>query len=211
MSKFTTVVVIVIVFLIGFLMIRYSTDNMKPSNSGNMKTSNKEITSTMPVVKQSLMPNFEGWREFSPASGKFKVMFPSIPQNTSDSILDKRLNQLLEYNTFIATEENGPVVVVTTITYPKEIEGKHVEETLRGLVDDMLVRNKKNTLEYANLETLSSHPSLDFSLMSGELSIVGKIIVHKNMVYILTMANELTMFNSDELNFFLNSFILNDK
>ncbi len=205
MPRFSTVVIVVIAILLGFLMIRHSMDSIERPDS------DKDVKAAVSVAEQPLVPSFEDWREFSPPSGAFKVMFPSIPQNTSDSILDRRLGVFLEYNTFIAPEENGPIIVVTTIAYPKNIEEKQVEETLRGLVDDMLIRNKKNKLEYANLEMSSPHPSLDFSLISDQLLMIGKVILDKNMAYILTMANERAVFNSDELKFFLNSFTLNDK
>jgi len=200
MSRALTLVVVAIVVIGAFIMLRSHHDITRSAQDG---------FNTQEITAQS-NPNFQNWREFVSASGHFKVMLPSLPQHVSDKIVDPQTKELRKYETFITVGDNGEAFMVSSITFSRNIEEEIGGESLKAIINDMLLRNKINKLNSMNPSVHHSFYAFEFSITSGDLLISGKIFAKGNTVYLISMINKSDSFDEKELNFFLNSFDINN-
>lgn len=198
MSRTLTILIAILVLIGSFLMIRYAKDSYKilpfdeknPLNSPN---------------------NFQDWKEFSESDGKFQALFPVLPQHAADKIADPITKEPRMYDMYASASDSGAGFIISAITFPEKIDQKDVNDVLRSAVNDVLARNKENTLNMGKVEKFNDLDSLDFTIENKEVKVAGKVILHDNMLYILSMADKASDFDHNKLKFFINSFKILDK
>lgn len=198
MSRTIPLIGIVIVILVGFLVFHYA----KETNQ------NSSLNTKEPLVSSSVSSEIDlhKWRQFSPSSGKFKVMLPGIPQHVTEMIKDSKSLESRKYDTYATGEENGPMFMLSTIVLKEPINLPETEEVLKKMLQEILARNENNNLKTMKFSNFHNLRALDFSMANGELLIAGKIFAHNNTIYILSMVNKSDIFNPRELSFFIDSF-----
>lgn len=197
MTRTLTLLILLAVIVGGFLVIRNSSHLVKDS-----------IDTENPATPT----DFSHWREFTSKKENFKIIFPGLPQHATDKISDPWTGELRKYDTFVAADNEGPALMISVITFPKNIHAEaDLEEKLKKVVNEMLLRNSDNRLKSMDMNGYRGAKSLDFAMTNGELIIKGKVFAHKNKLYILSMIGHQDMFNPAMLNYFINSFqILNE-
>jgi hypothetical protein len=203
MTRLTTILIAILVLIGSFLFIRYIKDSYRllPFNEKNPLDagSNKPLS------------NFLNWKEFNHTDGTFTALFPVLPQHVTDKIADPITKESRKYDMYAAADENGTGYLVSTTTFPEKIDPKNVEIVLRSAVNDMLSRNKDNKLKITKAGKFNDSDSLDFALENNQVKVAGKAIIHDNILYVLSMADQSADFNNEELTFFINSFQILEK
>jgi hypothetical protein len=124
----------------------------------------------------------------------------------TDKITDPKTKAPRKYDTFVAGNEKGPAFMISAITNPSSDNEEPSDETLKQIVNEMLVRNKDNKLNKMELSRFREFKALDFSMTNGEIIIAGKVFSRGETLYVLSMINKSKAFNQQELEFFINSF-----
>lgn len=198
MSRSITILIALIVVLFGFLMLRSFYSDTTPAIDPKM--------TPLAQVKPAAEGNFQNWREFSSATKRFKVLFPTLPQHVADKVPDSKTGEMRKYETFIAADDHGGAVMISAITFSRNVQGETGE--LNAAITDILSRNKENNLKDMKPSRFRDRPAMDFAISSKEMSIAGKVFANGNTIYVLSMIDKNEMFNPQELAFFVNSFEL---
>jgi len=201
MSRAITLLIILVVILAGFLTFRFSQNVKMPPSINEEAPPQKQPNSNL--MEGS---DYHKWREYSSSKGHFKIMLPGIPQHVTEQMTDPKTHELRKYDTIIAGGEGGPAFMVSIITLTKPVNSQNREEFLKNLVTEMLERNQDTKLKTMQMGNFHEFPSLDFSLTNGNVLVVGKVFVHDETVYVLSMANNSEVFNPQDLRFFIDSF-----
>lgn len=207
MSRFLKVVIALIVLLAVFLAARFFNqyfsespynyeDVAQPIHNFSSKDSDSEGT------------GLQNWREFIAPYGHFKVSFPTLPQHVTDSVVNDKTKEVTKYNTFVSTTEQGAVYIVSAISFPFPIASSDAKEVLKTIVMDMLQRNQENKLQTMDYGNFREFQSLDFILTNDKAIISGKVLLHGDMVYVLSVIDSRDHFDKKKLEFFENSFDL---
>ena len=206
MSKMLTISIAVIVVIIGYLTI----DHLKTDHTLIAEAVHPESSNNASLKAERKGNNFTplSWQEFHSASGKFEVKLPVPPQISSDYLFDKKINEQLKYDTYVAHDKAGPIYMITAITFPYDIQNEKLEETMKQVIYDMIARNKNNKLEYLTVDKLDKGMKIHFALFNGEFAVVGKVLAKRDTVYMLTMVDSEKIFDRDELNYFVDSFVI---
>jgi hypothetical protein len=191
-----------ILILAAFLIFRSVTDYRGASSPQAPELEKLETTS-----EERQTPQFEKWREFSATDGDFRVLLPSLPQHVKDKFEDPLTKEPRKYDVFVTTESEQPVFMIGAITFPRELKkGEETEKTLRAIIDQIASKNPHNKLQSVAMKEFRAFPAIDFTIDNGDATMGGKAFMFKNILYILTMANNKKAFNQSELDFFINSF-----
>jgi hypothetical protein len=203
MSRIWSVLIGVVLLFVAFLIVRSFKDSYESSSP--------EEPAQHAGVSAEALPEFQNWREFKDAEGKFKVLLPSLPQHVKDRFPDPLTHVFRKYDAFVITDST-PMIMIGAITLPEKLEGaQETEKVLKAVVDQIMSNNSKNHLESLVSGKFRSNPAIDFSMINGDATIVGKVFAHENTVYILTMGSSSVLFNPKEFSFFVNSFEPLDK
>lgn len=198
MSKIMTVLIAILVLIGSFLVIR------------NVKDSYK----VLPIDEKNPLKsisNFQNWKQVDQTDRTFDALFPAHPQHVIDKIPDPITKEPRKYDMYAAADEHGTGFIISTITFPEKVDDKDIDAMLKRAVNDVLERNKENKLKMTKAGKFQNSDSLDFVLENKEVRVAGKVILHNNILYVLSMADKTDDFSSDELDFFVNSFhILNE-
>lgn len=195
MSKTTTLIVAVIVIFAGLIGFRYLKDSYKI-----LPISQKQPTNIAEF-------NFQTWHEFAAPSGKFKVLFPSLPQHATENVDDPQSNEKKKYEMYVSQKDDGTIFMITLVSFKEPID--HGGDLLKEMMNDMIASNPNNKLLGMEEGEYKGNPALDFSLSSGELTIDAKSFITDNTLYVLSRILKPTNYTRDEFLFFVNSFELN--
>lgn len=198
MSRILSILIALLVILGIYLMVSHAKDSYKIL----------PIDEHEGAIKLEADPNshYELWREFSPQSGDFKVLFPGVPQNATDKITDSKTKEVNKYDMYVAAKDNGTAFMISVVTFPREVSPSAEESTLTDIINEMIARNKNNNLKMMKPSTFHNHTSMDFAIENGEATIAGKVFMHNKTMYIISMIAKTTSFNQKDLDFFINSF-----
>lgn len=203
MSKTLSILIAIVVVTVSILLMY----NLKNSYK-LLPINDSQTEAETPLVDDTT--KLRNWREFSSSTGHFKVLFPTIPQHATDVISDPKTKEPRKYDTFVAAENGGPAYMVSAITFPRNLEDDMLEETLHSVVEDMLARNKANKLNSKDFGKIGKYKALDFVITNGEMSIAGKVFAEGDTLYILSLVTKSENFNKKDLDFFVNSFTMQD-
>lgn len=202
MSRTLTVLICILVVIGAFFLIR---NGKFDSSKDNPSVS----TNGVAPVSINGSPQFHKWREFTSPTGKFKVLFPALPQHATETVRDRKTQEPGKYDTYVAADEHGQAFMMSTIEFKKKIDERDVEDALKGVIADMIDRNKDNKLKTMEMGNFRKLKALDFSLTNGDILIIGKVFAQGNTIYILSMVTKDNVYNQQELDFFVNSLSVN--
>jgi len=152
--------------------------------------------------------DFQNWHEFSAPSGTFKVLLPGLPQRATENVDDPKTQEKRKYDMYVAQQDNGTIFMISLITFPGlgSVEEEH--EILKQIMNDMVASNSSNKLNRTEEGDYKGHPSIDFSIENGELTIDAKAFIVSEMLYVLTRIIKSKNYTRGEFLFFVNSFEL---
>lgn len=154
---------------------------------------------------------FQNWREFSAPKGKFKVLLPTLPQHAVDNVKEAQHAKTRKYEMYVSEKNDGTIFMISLITFsdPKATQDK--EKLMRAMMQDMLASNPKNELKQVNSGKYKGFDSLDYSFANQDTQVDAKTFLVDNTLYMLTRAAKLQNYNTEEFEFFINSFDLPKK
>lgn len=153
--------------------------------------------------------DFSSWNDFTSDQGDFRISMPGIPQHVADMIIDQKTLEPHKYETFASVANNGVGYVVNVITLPST--SKPEETSLKGVVTDMLNRNKENQLKGMKTGSFHEKKAVDFSFENKDVSIDGKVFAHGNKIFVLSTISQKDSSDKKNFDFFVNSFHLLDE
>lgn len=213
MSKNLTVFSIIVVVCIGYFLVHNLKNSYEllPFNESLSENTFSSNSSSQAKNLQSSITEPHEWKEFSSPSEYFKVLLPSYPQHTVAHNVDPKTKEQRKYEAFVSPDKSGAVFMINAVSYASIVTDEALEESLKNVVNEMLERNKGNKLKDMHFKSFRDKKSLEFSLINGDLYIGGLIIANDKTIYILSMIDKESSFNSEEMNFFINSFELTEK
>lgn len=166
-----------------------------------------EVTTEAPVAKSHKpVTNFVSWHEYSSPNGDFRVMFPALPQQTSQKIIDQKTQEPRFYEMYVSEKDDGTIFMITAITFPSNRDPKTTEKMLTKAMNDMIESDPKNHLKKNQVTDYKNMKALDFSIENDKVSIDGKAFMIGDTLYVLTSLGNNQSYNDKEFNFFANSF-----
>ena len=152
--------------------------------------------------------DFQNWHEFSAPSGTFKVLLPSLPQRATENVDDPKTQEKRKYDMYVAEQDNGTIFMISLISFPDLVSREEEYEILKQIMNDMIASNQSNKLNTMEEGEYKGHPSIDFSIENGELTIDAKSFIVNEILYVLTRIVKSKNYTRDEFLFFINSFEL---
>jgi hypothetical protein len=196
MSKIIYTLIGILIVVGIFVILRYAENVDKGSSGGAQKAQ---------VV------NYADWHEFSSPLGQFKVLLPTLPQRVMDKIVDPKTKAVRQYDTYISAKDENTAFIINRIVLPEKVEENSIESVLISIVNEILARNQDNKLKMVHLGDFRNNKSLDFVVENENVTIGGKAILHRDTIYVLSMIAKNGMFNPEEYNFFINSFMITEQ
>lgn len=201
MVKYFAIFVVVALALLSVLTIRFSQDYYKILPLENSDPAKIDLEKY----------NFQDWKEFDAPNGKFQVMFPTIPQQATENIIDPKSGQNRNYDMYVSERLNGTIFMISLITFESNPDPYEQERLMTEMMDDMVSSNSKNELLSKSYGEFQGNPSLDYSISSVDASIDAKTFMVGNTMYVLTRVVPSTEKDPSEFNFFINSFELTEQ
>lgn len=157
------------------------------------------------VQQSASIPQLQDWHLFTPPSGEFKVLLPSLPQHATEKFDDPQTKKHRQYNMYVAEKENGSLFMISVITIGETQIDKSM---LSSVVNDLMARNPNALVKSLEISQFQDNPAIDFSIQNDDVLIDGKAFVVDNTLYVLTYASKSILYNKSEYQYFINSFSL---
>lgn len=159
--------------------------------------------------KELKVKKFEDWHEFKAQNGKFKVMFPVLPQHATENKIDPKTKHVRKYDMYVSEKNNGTIFMVNLITFEESSnEMQDKEKLLKQTIDDLAASNPKNKITQMNVGAYHNQKALSFTIENPDLIMDGKAFIHDHTLYLLSVIAQVLHYDQKEANFFLNSFLL---
>lgn len=199
MTRYLTIFVIIALGLMGYLTYQFS----------------KEAYRILPIEEEEPavsfeVYNFQNWHEFSSPNGEFKVLLPTLPQRAVENINDPESNEMRKYDMYVAEKNDGTIFMISLITFPNDRTNNDTEMIMQKMMNDMIAGNPTNELRSVKAGQYKTYDSMDFAYGNEELSVDAKTFMAGNTLYVLSRIVRTQNFNTNEFNFFINSFELSE-
>ncbi len=176
-------------------------------SSAHKDTAPKEKLS--PAQEDALaQESFKLWKSFTPPTGEFKALFPSLPQHAAENTRDPHTNQPRNYVMYVSEKPNGTLLMVSMITYPKDGTMAPPTQILHNVMQELMTSNPANKLISEKENPIAAYPSLDFSIKNKEVRIENRGFIKDHTLFLLTFIAKNEEFNEKEYMHFLDSFEL---
>lgn len=194
----TIIMGIFIAFMVGVIFL-----------ATNLKDAYKVLPgSTTPTM--TIDPH-ASWRDFSPQSGGFKVLFPAVPQFAKEAVNIPNTDKKRRYEMYASETINGTVFMVSVITYPQDYDTVNKTQTVQSVVDELVASDPANHLLESRDAVFLGFPAVDFHMVNKEFDIEGKSFMNDKTVYVLTYVARNKDYNREDYDYFINSFHLNSQ
>jgi hypothetical protein len=188
-----------VVVTLSYLAVHYAKDAYKVFPY-------KEEPIPMPTHAAS---DYQTWIEFTPNSGLFKVLMPSLPQHVADKINDPKTKSSKKYEIYMSEERDGTIYIVNLISFPDQNEVVLAqEELLNSVMNDMLISDPENNLVATQAGEYKGNKTLDFMIENKTLSYDVRAIAVDKVLIVLSSVTKLATHNPKDFEFFINSFEL---
>lgn len=172
----------------------------------NLKDAYKVLPgSTTPILNAD--PH-ASWREFSPQSGSFKVLFPAVPQFAKEAVNIPNTDKKRRYEMYASETINGTVFMVSVITYPQDYDTTSKAQTIQSVIDELVASDPANHLLESRDTVFLDFPAMDFHMVNKEFDIEGKSFMNDKTVYVLTYVARNNDYDQKDYDYFINSFHL---
>ena len=144
------------------------------------------------------------WQRIS--SKKYTISFPEKPQ-----LLQKSMpSDMVEYEIYVSSSDHQMVYFFVTAKYPVAIEKDQEKICLDGFLEGMLLNNPGNELITYDESSFNGHLGYEFVIQNENYLFKGKILIANQTLYLLATECEKDLFQSENLQQFINSFALID-
>lgn len=172
----------------------------------NLKEAYKVLPgSTVPTLD---IDPYASWREFSPESGSFQVLFPAVPQFAKEAVNIPNTDKKRRYEMYASETVNGTVFMVSVITYPQDYDTTNQTQTIESVIDELVVSDPANHLLESRQAVFLAFPAMDFHMVNKEFDIEGKSFMDGKTVYVLTYVARNNDYNREDYDHFIHSFHL---
>lgn len=148
------------------------------------------------------------WKEFTAQTGRFKVLLPMPPQYAKDAVLIPETDKYRSYEMYISEKLDGPIFMVSLITYPGDTYTKNTEVILRDVIDELNRSKTTNRLKDLKNSKFQQYDALDFKMDNDKYNIIGKAFVIGRTVYLLAYIAQPSLFTIADYDYFIDSFKL---
>lgn len=180
-------------FLVGYFFIGMQSKNEDPSY---------ELAFDSDSIKT--------WKKFEPISGKFSIMFPSIPQHAIDEVNVPKTNIKRQYEIFVAEELDGTVYMINLITYPPGFNLSNPQELLHNVIKESIANNVNNHIIEIKDSKQDDRDIVSFHAENNDFQIKGESFLIGSTVYLLSYTATKDLFNDEEYKHFAASLIINE-
>lgn len=194
MTRLALIALLTAVVVLGFLGIMFLKDSYKLL----------PIQSTQTTAKP-----FEGWHDFQSPSGKFRVMFPALPQHATQTMKDPKTKVPRYYDMYVAEKNNGSTFVVSTIRFPDNKESPDMIQ--KTVLNDLMAANPTNQLKDMKAGVYRQYNTLDFTIVNNDMTIQGMTFMDGDTLYLLSVLARNASFDPSEVVYFIKSFDLSPK
>lgn len=169
----------------------------------------KNLSMAIPANLEKTLPAtpYEGWREFTADQGGFSVKVPAIPQNAQETVQDKRTNQSLLYDMYVAEKWNGALFTITVIHYPKEVP--NLEKTLKDYLGDIILSNPGNELVSAKETSFQGKTALSYKVQNPKNQTEGILVIDGKRIFFIGYITDERNKDQKDYEYFINSFKIN--
>ncbi len=198
MSRIIFLVLVFALVIFSYFMVRGYKDTYKilPANLPN----------------ELEVPEFAGWREFTPPTKRFSVLLPVLPQHATEVVKDPVSQQDRTYNMYVSEKLNGTIFMISLIDFSKPFNPDQMDTALTNMMNDLVKTNPNNKLKYSEFATFKDQRALKFVIENNKIIIEGTTFILGNTLFVLTRISQVAQENDEEYQFFLNSFhLLNAK
>ncbi len=197
MAKYLTILLILALALASFFTFWFSKDSYK------ILPINQQPASEVAIEKY----NFQNWHEFSAEDGAFNVMLPALPQHAKE-VVNVTEKESRHYDMYVSEKGDGTVFMISSITFKGLPAGFDKREILRSMMDDMVASSPSNELRKEEEGEYKGHASLQYTIDNKDNAIDVKSFMDKDKMYVMTRVTKAVNYNTEEFNFFTNSFDL---
>lgn len=172
------------------------------------KPSSQPISMSDRVISQPQIPNMLTWREFMAPSGKFKAIFPTLPQRAGQTLEDPKTKEQRQYDMYVSEGENGNLFMISIIRMLDKPNAKINETVMSSVINELLTANPDSKINKMEISKYKDYPSMNFSIAGNQVNIDGKAFLAGNTLYVLTYAAKPNNYKPNEFDYFLSSFQL---
>jgi len=158
------------------------------------------------VISINVSAAEEEWQEFYPASHRFVVMMPVVPQYAHESVPASQGEGSVQYNMYFAQSRRGTTYLVNVIEYPPSFDLSNVDALLRGVAQEMVSGNSSNQLLKEDRKEILGCPSIDFVIKNDEVLAQTRAMLRGNTLFVLTVMDKEQEYLQTQFARFTNSF-----
>lgn len=192
MTRLTFVFTLIAIAVIGFLGIALLKQSYKLLPIG--------------ATKEFAPLPFADWHSFETATGKFRVMLPTLPQHATQTNKDSKTEEVRHYDMYVAEKLDGSIFMVSLITFPDSKEAPEMIQ--KTVVNDLLISNPTNQLKNMKVGAYKKFKTIDFAIENNEMTIHGMTFVDGDTLYLLSAIFRNSSYSPAEYEYFIKSFEL---
>ncbi len=148
------------------------------------------------------------WQEFHSAVGNCKIALPQPPHHVHDTMTLPDNDSELQYDVYIAAEQQAVVYMVMVAEYPKYIDESYAELSLENFLNGLLSQSPHNRLVFADLIEFDGHKGMDFFIQTEGIYFKGRAIMANHRMYLLAMECDGRQYQDISYKHFIHSFVL---
>jgi|GEM_PF-4137764 len=204
MSKSKTLfpkIVYIVSFLLAFVVVRYSVQELFSPKSTNTDIQNKLVDH---------FDNTELWVDFSSTLGHFEVIFPAYPSHDRTPLNIPGLDQPVNLETYSSGQSDGTTYAVNWTVYPSIVDTSVPRNNLEGSVNGT-VWSTNGDLVSSKFSSFSNYDAVDYLIYKtdGDVYIRGKNFLVDHTIYQIVVSYESKNSAGVQFDKFVNSFRLN--
>ncbi len=189
--------------IIGFLLLFF----LLWIGKSQLEDSYKTLPGNVGSKKQE--NDYSKWKEYTSQNDYFRAYFPHLPEYDTKKVRvsDKKdIDGALDV--FISRLQNGTLLMVRVMRYPKNYLVPDIGKALKETMDDLLNANNQNILRNMSQSSFQNHQSINFSIQNPSARIDGTSFFANNSVYSLIYASNPSTFERSVFDHFLSEFVL---
>ena len=201
----TKIIIACIVILLALIFVDQWRRRTLPED-GKSDMAQEGVQETPAVVSTAT----SDWKEFTPQSGKFKVMLPALPQHASEAVPLPSGQGMIKYDMYLSQEKDGTTYMISLIQYPDNFDTANTEELLNGVMKEMMSGSANNKLINSEKGVFRQATALDFAIQNSDVFIRSKTFLVSKTLFVLTLIDRNPQGVEELFKKFIDSFTLGE-